>query len=59
VDDERANPALDRKAVAEFFAPHPHRAVLFKMFDDKPYAYLIWKSLRPAYAKPMRVDSDG
>jgi hypothetical protein len=58
VDDERGNSADGRTAVAEFCASNPHRAVLFKMFDNKPCADLNWKSLRPAYALPMRVDTD-
>jgi RNA ligase len=56
--DPRAASGNDRKTVAEYFAPFPHRAVLFKMFDGKPYESLIWKSIRPAFAKPMRSDPD-
>jgi RNA ligase len=56
--DSSAASGTDRKSVAQYFEPFDHRAVLFKMFDNKPYASLIWKTIRPAYAKPMRVDSD-
>jgi RNA ligase len=56
--DPRARPGTDRKSVAAYFAPFDHRAVLFKMFDGKPYASLVWKEIRPAYAKPMRTDPD-
>jgi RNA ligase len=59
VADPRASADRDRKSVAEYFAPFEHRAVLFKMFDGKSYAPLIWKTIRPAYAKPMRTDTDG
>jgi RNA ligase len=54
-----AAPDRGRKAVAQFFASQPHRAVLFKMFDAKPYADIIWKSIRPTYSRPMRIDADG
>jgi RNA ligase len=53
-----ATEGTDRKSVAQYFAPFDHRAVLFKMFDNKPYASLIWKTIRPPFAKPMRIDTD-
>jgi RNA ligase len=56
--DPRAANGTERKVVAEYFAPFEHRAVLFRMFDNKPYDALIWKTIRPVFAKPMRVDPD-
>lgn len=32
--------------------------IMFQMLDGKPYAKSIWKTLRPAYAKPYHVDPD-
>jgi RNA ligase len=46
----------DRKGAAEFFAPFEHRAVLFRMLDNKDYAHLIWKAIRPEHAKPFAMD---
>jgi RNA ligase len=48
----------DRKRTALFFADQPHRAVLFKMFDGKRYAEVIWRTLRPEFAKPFRTVED-
>lgn len=48
----------DRKRTALFFADQPHRAVLFKMLDGKRYAEVIWRTLRPEFAKPFRISDD-
>ncbi len=48
--------ADDRKRTAFFFSTQPHRAVLFKMYDAKPYHEIIWRSIRPDFAKPFRTD---
>jgi RNA ligase len=53
-----AQPGTERRDVAAFFAGHENRAVLFKMFDRKPYASIIWRTIRPEYAKPLLVDTD-
>jgi RNA ligase len=49
----------DRKATALFFADKPHRAVLFKMYDSKPYGDLIWRLIKPEFSRPFRVNEDG
>ncbi len=46
----------DRKATAWFFFDKPHRAVLFRMYDDKRYEELIWKAIRPPFGRPFRED---
>jgi RNA ligase len=56
--DPRVQPQ-DRKATALFFADHPNRAVLFKMLDAKPYDSLIWRLLKPTFAKPFKVAEPG
>jgi RNA ligase len=48
----------DRKATAALFVPHPHRAVLFAMLDAKRYDHLIWRTLKPEFAKPFATDPD-
>jgi RNA ligase len=48
----------DRKATAAFFQPHPHRAALFAMLDGKRYDHIIWRTLKPAFAKPFTTDPD-
>ncbi len=45
----------DRKATAVFFADKPHRAVLFKMYDSKPYRDLIWRAIKPTFGRPFRI----
>lgn len=44
-----ARPArTERKQIAAFFtASDANPAVLFRMLDDKPYADLIWKAIKP------------
>lgn len=42
-----------RKETAYYFATQRHRAVLFKMLDDKPYRDIIWKSIKPEFEKPF------
>ncbi len=44
---------------AEFFADKPNRAVLFRMYDAKPYDTIIWRMLRPDFAKPFKSVDPG
>ncbi len=48
----------DRKATALFFADQLYRVVLFKMYDGKPYDAVIWRLLKPAFAKPFSVKDE-
>ncbi len=46
-----------RKEVAEYFLQKEHKmysSILFTMYDEKPYDQVIWKMLKPAYAKPFQ-----
>jgi RNA ligase len=36
----------------------PLRSVLFAMWDSKPYDHIIWKMIKPKWAKPFRKDLD-
>lgn len=42
-----------RKETALYFQTCRYPAVLFKMFDQKPYDEVIWKQLRPKFQKPF------
>jgi RNA ligase len=57
-----ADPKVDltnRKATAEFFADKPNRAVLFRMYDNKSYDAIVWRMLRPDFAKPFKSVDPG
>ena len=51
--DPLVDPA-NRKTTAAFFADKPNRAVLFRMYDAKSYDTIIWRMLRPDFAKPFK-----
>lgn len=53
--DERI-PHLQRRDVAEIFKAQEYPHILFRMLDGKDYAPLIWKEIRPEYAKPFVVE---
>jgi RNA ligase len=46
----------DRRTLAEYFQPHEHRAILFKMLDGRDHAPLIWRAIKPAHERPFRTD---
>ena len=54
---KRPTPVTDskpqiRKEMAAFFGGHSDiKAILFRMFDDKPYADLLWKMVKPKNAQ--------
>ena len=45
-----------RAEQAAIVTKHTHPNVVFAMLDDKDYADLIWKNLRPVAAEPFKVD---
>lgn len=49
----------DRRATAAFFQTRPNTAVLFKLLDGRDPSPLIWRHLKPAFAKPFRTDTEG
>jgi hypothetical protein len=65
--EERAKAAFDsphvvpgdRKASAAYIVTQPDRALLFRMYDSKPYANLIWQQIRPPFSRPFRVSEEG
>lgn len=49
--------AEDRRGYAAAYKATPYPAILFNMLDNKPYAHLIWKMLKPAQ-RSFRKDSE-
>lgn len=43
----------DRKATALYFMQCTYPSVMFAMLDERPYADIIWKRLRPEHARPF------
>jgi RNA ligase len=46
----------DRKEAALYFQTQKYPAILFAMLDDKPFDKIIWKLIRPQYAKPFKME---
>lgn len=46
----------DRKTNALHYQKLPYPSVLFKMLDGGDYSHIIWKSLKPEYAKPFKTE---
>jgi hypothetical protein len=53
-NDKEVEPT--KKEFAEYTKQFPKElsAVMFKMWDKKPYDYIIWNMLKPKYEKPFR-----
>lgn len=47
-----------RKESALYFQSQPYPSVLFKMLDKGEYSHIIWKLVRPKYAKAFSVDEN-
>ena len=45
-----------RKETAVYFQTQKYPSVLFAMLDGKPYDKIIWKMIRPTYAKPYKTE---
>jgi len=45
-----------RKETALYFQTQKYPAVLFAMLDGKPYDKIIWKMVRPEYARPFKIE---
>jgi RNA ligase len=46
----------DRKETALYFQTQQYPSILFAMLDGKPYDKIIWKMVRPQYAKPFKIE---
>jgi len=49
---------LSRKEFAIKAIRYNHASILFSMLDGRDYDSIIWKCIRPKYAKPFRKDLD-
>ena len=49
-----------KKEFAEYTKQFPKElsAVMFKMWDKKPYDYIIWNMIKPKYQKPFKNDTE-
>ena len=48
------NNITERAGFAEIAKVSEHRSILFKLYDKRPYAGIIWKMIRPVYSKPFK-----
>jgi RNA ligase len=48
------NEITDRALFAEIAKLSDLRSILFKLYDRRPYADIIWKMIRPVYSKPFQ-----
>lgn len=46
-----------RKSTAAYNFTTQYPAILFKMMDNRPYDYIIWKMIRPTFEKPFSIDN--
>jgi RNA ligase len=47
-----------RKETALYFQTQKHTSILFSMLDNKNYKAIIWKQIRPKFAKPFKNDEE-
>jgi RNA ligase len=56
-DSQSSFKQLDtRKETALYFQMQKYRSILFAMLDGKSYDKIIWKMVRPTYAKPFKME---
>lgn len=48
------NEITDRTLFAEQAKITEYRSILFKLYDKRAYAEIIWKQIRPVYSKPFK-----
>jgi RNA ligase len=46
----------DRKSFALAASAYPHSAILFRLYDEKPYDEIAWKLVRPGQEDPYRLE---
>lgn len=52
------NNIQERRTFAEHVKSSEYRAILFKLYDKRPYADIIWKMIRPIYSRPFKDGYD-
>lgn len=45
----------ERSATAEYFKTQKYPAILFRMLDKRDYSNIIWKAIKPDFAKPFKT----
>ena len=50
------NDIQDKKTFAQYAIAYKNSAILFSMYDGKPYEHIIWKLIYPNYTKPFKKD---
>ena len=48
------NGVVNRKEFAAEASKTEYRAILFKLYDKKPYDEIIWKQVKPVFSKPFK-----
>lgn len=48
------NKITERSVFADIAKKSNYRSILFKLYDRRPYAQIIWKMIRPTYSKPFK-----
>lgn len=48
----------DRKETALYFQTCKYPAILFAMLDNRDYSDIIWKAIRPKFARPFTVSEE-
>ena len=48
------NNIIERKEFAMEVIKSKYRAILFRIYDKRPYDEIIWKQIRPQYSKPFK-----
>lgn len=48
------NDITERALFAEQAKLSEHRSILFRLYDKRAYAQIIWKQIRPVYSKPFK-----
>ena len=54
MDIYHTNDTTERGLFAEQAKLSDQRSILFKLFDKRHYADIIWKQIRPVYSKPFK-----
>jgi RNA ligase len=49
---------MSKKEFAEYALKESYSAILFKIFERKPYAHIIWKMIEPEWSKPFFKQDD-
>jgi RNA ligase len=54
IDITYNNGIIERRDFAEKSNKSKYRSILFKLYDKKPYDYIIWKMVKPIWSSPFK-----